>query len=152
MLRCGLLLAVVLLTAACNGAGRIAPAWTVSDGGSTSGGGEGSNSPTTALGESPRPAIPPQSASVRFDRFSVEDGLSASAVDCIVQDSLGFVWIGTEDGLNRFDGYSFEIYRHDPQDPNSLSSSNILDLYADDNGLLWIGTIDGLKRVREYLR
>ncbi len=139
LIRCGLLLAIVLLVAACNGAGRIVPAWTASGGESASG--EGAESPSLAPEIGRQPAIPPQSASVRFDNYTVEDGLSESAIDCVVQDSQGFVWIGTEDGLNRFDGYSFRIYRHDPQDPNSLSSSSIRDLHADDDGLLWIATL-----------
>jgi ligand-binding sensor domain-containing protein len=141
-----LLLAFLLLAVACNGAGRIVPTWTASGGASTPSEGVGAESSGPVQEQGPQPAIPPQSASVRFDRYSVEEGLSESAVDCVVQDSRGFVWIGTEDGLNRFDGYSFQIYRHDPQDPNSLSSSNIKDLYADDDGPLWIATLEGLNR------
>lgn len=79
----------------------------------------------------------------RFDNYSLEDGLSQSTVFSILQDSEGYVWFGTEDGLNRFDGYSFIVYKHDPEDLNSLSSNWIQTMIEDDSGRLWIGTRDG---------
>lgn len=83
----------------------------------------------------------------RFDRLSIEDGLSQSTVETIVQDHLGFIWIGTEDGLNRFDGYNFTIFKHDPDNPSSISSNNIWCLFVDSNGFLWVGTFsEGLNR------
>ncbi len=78
-----------------------------------------------------------------FRRISTEEGLSQSVVLCMVQDWSGFVWFGTEDGLNRYDGYSFVNYRHDPSDSNSLSNSYIWSLHVDRDGLLWIGTWGG---------
>ena len=80
---------------------------------------------------------------IRFKRLSIEDGLSQSTVEAIVQDQMGFMWFGTEDGLNRFDGYEFEIFKNDPDDPNSISSNNIWCLYVDRNGYLWVGTYAG---------
>ena len=80
---------------------------------------------------------------VRFKRLSIEDGLSQSTVETIVQDRQGFMWFGTEDGLNRFDGYSFTKFRHDPEDPSSLSNSNIWCLHVDREGTLWVGTYSG---------
>ena len=95
--------------------------------------------------------LPPHSAlskqSMRFKRFSIEQGLSQSTVESIVQDQSGLIWIGTEDGLNRFDGNDFTIFRNDIDDQNSLSNNNIWCLYVDRNGCLWIGTYSsGLNR------
>ncbi|MCK6541531.1 ATP-binding protein [bacterium] len=80
-----------------------------------------------------------------FKRISIEEGLSQSAVHCLLQDKLGFIWLGTQDGLNRYDGYGFKIFRHDPQDSLSISDNWIQTIYEDRNGKLWIGTDgDGL--------
>ncbi|MBP1656491.1 MAG: hypothetical protein H6Q31_1092 [Bacteroidetes bacterium] len=92
--------------------------------------------PCPAPGQGPAPDLP-------FRRISPEDGLSQSVVLCILQDRLGYMWFGTEDGLNRYDGYSFVTYRHDPLDSNSLSSSYVWSIHEDRNGLLWIGTWGG---------
>lgn len=81
-----------------------------------------------------------------FERISLEQGLSQSVVTCILQDRKGFMWFGTMDGLNKYDGYGFTIYKHDPQDDNSLSNNSITALYEDRFGMLWIGTRDGLNR------
>ncbi len=78
-----------------------------------------------------------------FRRIGHEQGLSQSLVLCMLQDHHGFMWIGTEDGLNRYDGYVFETYRHDPSDSTSLSSSHIGCLFEDRQGSLWIGTWGG---------
>lgn len=78
-----------------------------------------------------------------FDRFSTQHGLSQISVYSIVQDEQGFLWFGTEDGLNRFDGYSFRVYRHDPFNPASLSHSWAECLFIDRTGTLWIGTYGG---------
>ncbi|NIV35009.1 MAG: hypothetical protein GWN58_37800, partial [Anaerolineae bacterium] len=60
-----------------------------------------------------------------------------------MQDSQGFMWFGTEDGLNRYDGHTFTVYRHDPDDPHSLRDDSIMTLYEDPDGVLWIGTLTG---------
>ncbi len=80
---------------------------------------------------------------VRFEHLTSEDGLSQNAGLDIFQDSRGYLWIGSQDGLNRFDGYSFKIYKHDPDDPSSLSYNSILKIEEDQNGSLWIGTWGG---------
>jgi ligand-binding sensor domain-containing protein len=83
-----------------------------------------------------------QNHDVKFDHLTVEEGLSISVVYCILQDSRGFMWFGTQDGLNKFDGYRFTIFRHDPDDPNSLSDNNTTSLMWDRSGFLWVGTVE----------
>ena len=84
---------------------------------------------------------------IRFEQLFLEEGLSQSIVECIAQDHQGFMWFGTEDGLNKYDGYRFTILRNDPDDINSISYNHILSLYTDSNGIIWIGTFDsGLDR------
>jgi ligand-binding sensor domain-containing protein len=78
-----------------------------------------------------------------FEEISIEQGLSQSIVFCIIQDQKGFMWFGTEDGLNKYDGYTFTVYRHDPNQPNSLSYNEIRTIYEDSSGVLWIGTFYG---------
>jgi signal transduction histidine kinase/ligand-binding sensor domain-containing protein len=84
-----------------------------------------------------------QDSDYRFERYSLEQGLSESAVPCILQDNKGFMWFCTQDGLNRYDGYEFVVYEHDPEDPNTLGSNFIQSLYEDPSGALWIGTNGG---------
>ena len=81
---------------------------------------------------------PPQN--LRFERMGIEDGLSHSAVWKILQDSEGYMWFGTQDGLNRYDGYNFTVYRYDPEDPQSLRNDHISAIYEDRSGVLWVGT------------
>lgn len=78
---------------------------------------------------------------IRFDIYSSEQGLSAANVRALTQDKKGYIWIGTESGLNRFDGFNFKIYKHNPEDTTSLPSSNIKQLFVDSDGILWIGTL-----------
>jgi len=84
-----------------------------------------------------------QQYDINFERISLEHGLSQSTVLSILQDDEGFMWIGTIDGLNKYDGYDFTIFRNDPADPNSLSENWITSTYLDRNGFLWIGTLTG---------
>ena len=77
---------------------------------------------------------------IQFEHLNIEDGLSQNAGLAIFQDSRGYLWIGTQDGLNRYDGYGFKIYKHDPDDPNSISYNSFLSMGEDKNGSLWIGT------------
>ena len=79
----------------------------------------------------------------KFDRLTIEDGLSQNTVFCILQDSRGFMWFGTQDGLNKYDGYEFTAYRNNPNDLNSLSHNVVFSLVEDQNGNLWIGTYGG---------
>ena len=92
-----------------------------------------------------------QSPRLPFKRLSIEDGLSQGTVNCILQDSTGFLWLGTQDGLNRYDGYGFEVYKKDPTDPASLPASWIEALVESDSGDLWIGTQGGLARWRRAI-
>lgn len=80
---------------------------------------------------------------IRFDRFSVQDGLSDNTVTSIIRDSTGFMWFGTMNGLNRFDGYQYVTYKHNPADSTSLSDNLVISLFEDSNGVLWIGTNSG---------
>ncbi len=85
--------------------------------------------------------LPPPN--LRFEHITREDGLTSSVVRCMVQDQQGFIWIGTQDGLNRYDGYDFTIYRYDPQNPFSLRDDFIESIYEDRSGVLWVGTQSG---------
>ena len=80
---------------------------------------------------------------IRVKNLSLEDGLSQSSVLCMLQDKQGFIWFGTEDGLNRFDGYEFTVFRHNPLDSLSISDNHINCMYEDTEGNIWIGTKDG---------
>lgn len=80
---------------------------------------------------------------LRFQHFTNEHGLAQSSVYCILQDQKGFMWFGTQHGLNRFDGRQFVVYKFQHDNPNSLNNSYILSLYQDSSGTLWIGTKGG---------
>lgn len=86
----------------------------------------------------------PRDATFRFERL---DGLSHNTVTALLQDSAGFLWIGTSDGLNRYDGYDFTVHRHIPGDPTALSNNTIKALLEDRAGHLWVGTDEGLHRL-----
>lgn len=81
--------------------------------------------------------------SVRFRNFGIASGLSQVTARALLQDEQGFVWIGTQDGLNRFDGYSFRTYYRDRQDPHALGDSHITALARGEHGALWVGTMAG---------
>ncbi len=84
---------------------------------------------------------------VQFDRLGTDDGLSMNTVPALLQDRAGFLWVGTETGLDRYDGYGFEHFRHDPDDTTTLSSSFAAALAEDHAGALWVGTYGaGLNR------
>lgn len=89
------------------------------------------------------PAAVPGVEYTRFRTWSTRDGLPQVSARAIEQDSAGFLWIGTQDGLARFDGYGFKVYRNDRNDPWSLSDSHVSALAADDDGSLWIATLGG---------
>jgi ligand-binding sensor domain-containing protein len=88
----------------------------------------------------------PQVKNLNINNYNVAEGLSQNQVQSIIQDSKGFIWIGTQNGLNRFDGYNFKVYRHNPQNLNSLSDYPVHCITEDPDGFLWIGTRDGLNR------
>lgn len=76
----------------------------------------------------------------QFSHFSLEDGLSQATVQTTLYDSQGFLWVGTADGLNKYDGYQFKVYRHDPDDDKSISSNDLISSMEDSAGNLWFGT------------
>lgn len=80
---------------------------------------------------------------LKFNHISTDQGLSVGALNCLLQDSRGFMWFGTQDGLNKYDGYTMTVYKHNQLDSNSLSSNFISCLYEDRNGVLWIGSNGG---------
>ena len=81
---------------------------------------------------------------IRFHRISTATGLSQTRVSQIVQDDQGFLWFGTQDGLNRYDGYEFKVFKHDPGHELSLSGVYIYSLFKDRTGTLWVGTDQSL--------
>ncbi|MFD2034758.1 two-component regulator propeller domain-containing protein [Belliella marina] len=85
-----------------------------------------------------------QYTNLRFENFSTVEGLSSSTCVEIFQDSEGFLWFGTIDGLNRYDGYGFEVFRPVLNDANSISNNRINSIVEDSRGNLWIGTGNGL--------
>ncbi|MDH5367059.1 MAG: ATP-binding protein [Cyclobacteriaceae bacterium] len=78
-----------------------------------------------------------------IDFYDNKNGLSQGTVNCIIQDKYGYMWFGTQDGLNKFDGVSFTVYKNDIDDPNSISDNYITDIAEDSEGNLWIGTRSG---------
>jgi ligand-binding sensor domain-containing protein/signal transduction histidine kinase len=91
-----------------------------------------------AMGAAPR--------SLRFDRLSSEQGLSQESVLNILQDRQGFMWFGTQAGLNRYDGYRITVFRNEPQDSGSIVDNYVTASYEDAQGRLWFGTKGGLSR------
>lgn len=88
--------------------------------------------------------ISAQSSVPRFTRLSTENGLSQTTITSIAQDTTGFMWFGTWDGLNRYDGYTFTVFRQSPHDNTSISNNSIRAIFVDSQGRLWIGTDHGL--------
>ncbi|OQP64445.1 hypothetical protein A3860_20980 [Niastella vici] len=84
-----------------------------------------------------------QQQQLRFEHLGINDGLSQSNVTCILQDSKGFMWFGTKDGINTYDGYQFTVYKNNATDSNSLSHNFIKNIIEDDKGNLWIATWGG---------
>jgi ligand-binding sensor domain-containing protein/serine phosphatase RsbU (regulator of sigma subunit) len=80
---------------------------------------------------------------VIFNQLTIEDGLSQSSVTCILQDKNGFMWLGTQDGLNRYDGYNIKIFKNNPGDSTSLTDNFIFSIYEDQPGTLYIETQSG---------
>lgn len=79
----------------------------------------------------------------RFERFAARDGLHQRTITCGLQDHLGYLWFGSEDGLLRYDGYTFHEFRTDPARPDSLASNLVYALLEDRSGTIWVGTVGG---------
>ncbi len=79
-----------------------------------------------------------------FHKLTNKDGLSQGTINAIAQDKMGFIWIGTNDGLNRYDGYDVKTFRNTPGHTSSISSNEINSILCDENGKIWIGTSQGL--------
>ncbi|HYK44977.1 MAG TPA: two-component regulator propeller domain-containing protein, partial [Parafilimonas sp.] len=79
-------------------------------------------------------------SSLRFDHLNFSNGLSFNVVNSIIKDKKGFIWISTQDGLNRYDGVNFKVYRHDAHNPNSLASSGVYQMTLDSKGNIWMAT------------
>jgi ligand-binding sensor domain-containing protein/two-component sensor histidine kinase len=92
------------------------------------------------------PLLYPQIKDLQFEHYTVEDGLSSNSVWSIVQDKQGFMWFGTSNGLNRWDGYTFRTFTHNTNDSNSISNNFIWSLHVNISGCIWIGTDNGLNR------
>ncbi|MDF2191616.1 hybrid sensor histidine kinase/response regulator transcription factor [Paraflavitalea sp. CAU 1676] len=84
-----------------------------------------------------------QTAPLNFTSLSTKDGLLSNSVNAIIKDQYGMMWFATDDGLNKFDGTNFTVYRHLPGDSTSLRANEILALHEDPSGNLWIGTSGG---------
>ncbi|WP_256011893.1 hybrid sensor histidine kinase/response regulator transcription factor [Desertivirga xinjiangensis] len=84
-----------------------------------------------------------QEQTIAFTSLSSKNGLSSNTINAILKDHYGFIWFATDDGLNKFDGTTFTVYRHDPGDSASIESNQITSLYEDKSGNLWIGTNGG---------
>lgn len=92
------------------------------------------------------PIVFSQERLIKFENIGSRQGLPQASIHCIWQDSKGFIWIGTELGVNRYDGYDFIVYNPDVKNPQSLSNNWVYSVYEDHLGNLWIGTDDGLNR------
>ncbi|MBO0589966.1 GHKL domain-containing protein [Cellulophaga sp. E16_2] len=84
-----------------------------------------------------------QSKSQFLEKIGIENGLSSNYPTCIIEDSKGFIWIGSNNGLNRYDGYQSRIFKYDPNNSNTLSENWITSLLEDKDGNIWIGTEGG---------
>ncbi len=83
---------------------------------------------------------------LRFTHYNTSDGLLSNVTNCIIEDDIGFLWIGTGSGLCRFDGYSFKSYTHNQNDSTSISDDYITCIYKDTFNNIWVGTNDGLNK------
>ncbi|MBI4750183.1 MAG: hypothetical protein HY774_16990 [Acidobacteria bacterium] len=84
-----------------------------------------------------------QLVAFRFDRFGVDQGLSSQIVTCVLRDHVGYLWVGTESGLNRYDGYTFKVFLPNPKKKKSLQDGSITTLFEDRHGNVWVGTKNG---------
>ena len=86
----------------------------------------------------------------KFTHINISQGISNSTIETIYQDSKGYMWFGTRDGLNRYDGYQVKVFKNQSNDPKSISNNFIKCIYEDAYHNLWIGTTNGLNRFNPY--
>ncbi|MEX1002291.1 MAG: adenylate/guanylate cyclase domain-containing protein [Crocinitomicaceae bacterium] len=91
-----------------------------------------------------------QQKSIKFDSYTIEDGLSQSHVTSILQDKSGYIWIATQDGLNRFDGYNFEVFKNEINNPSSLPNNYVHFMLLDKRGDIWFGTNRGIAKINPH--
>ena len=77
---------------------------------------------------------------LKFEAITINDGLSQGMINYILQDHYGFMWFATKDGLNRYDGYTFVVYRHDAADPTTIADNYIMWIFEDSKGNIWLST------------
>ncbi len=82
-----------------------------------------------------------QEEPIRIKHYTLEDGLSQASINSLLQDRAGFVWVGTQDGLNKFDGRSFEVFKFSASDSTSVSGQFIEKIFEDTTGKIWVGTL-----------
>jgi len=96
------------------------------------------------------------STTLQFESFTINDGLSQGFISGIVQDKKGFMWFATADGLNKYDGYHFTVYHHDPDDSSTLASDDLTFVFEDSKERLWVGTrnngLDLFDRANSYFK
>ena len=90
-----------------------------------------------------KPSDTPAPRNIQFTRITLREGLSQAAVTTIAQDRYGMIWLGTQEGLNRYDGYEMVVYEHLPGQPDTLSHDWVWSVYPDSSGTLWVGTDGG---------
>ena len=93
-----------------------------------------------------------QSNTLRFNHLSLDKGLSQSTVNVMIQDKQGFIWVGTQEGLQRYDGFEFETYYHEIDDSNTLTNDFVLSLFQDVNDNIWVGTSNGLNILNPFTK
>lgn len=98
---------------------------------------------TTAISDPQASSAQPE---LHFERITTADGLSFPIVRDILQDQQGFLWFATDSGLNRYDGYTFTVYKEDPRDPTTMRFDSVSAIYEDSDGTLWVGGGGGLDR------
>ena len=88
-------------------------------------------------------SIAAQNANLKFQRLTIKEGLSQSSANSIIQDNFGLIWLGTQEGLNMFDGYDITHFKHQIKQTQTLSNSYILHVYEDSQQILWVATKNG---------
>jgi ligand-binding sensor domain-containing protein/class 3 adenylate cyclase len=88
-----------------------------------------------------------QQKTIKFETYSLENGLSQSSITGVVQDQFGFIWISTQDGINRYDGYTFKTFKNNPSDDNTIPNNYIHFLKRDESGNIWFGTNRGIGKI-----